>query len=161
MFSFWGGVEAWTTQVKSRDELFVNGPSGPTVRGFFFIYRLLVTMSGFKNRCVNCFYPRSVLRNNPPRNAVAENQFGNFKPTCCFSLIFSFYLSRFLPVSFSFTNSAKPWFMTAFLFGGNAGKRDLEFVSFSLCLSLSAGQSQSVAVCLSVSVCVSLDLFRL
>ena len=51
-----------------------------------FFIRVLVTWY-FKNRCVNCFYPRSVVKNNPPRKAVAKN-LGNFMLTCCFSFNF-------------------------------------------------------------------------
>ena len=49
------------------------------------------------------FYPHSVVKNKPPRKALAENS-GPFKPTCCVSLIFiSFiYIYVYIP-SISFT----------------------------------------------------------
>ena len=40
----------------------------------------------------SCAQPGSVVKNKPPRKAVAEN-LGTFMPICCFSLIFiSFYI---------------------------------------------------------------------
>ena len=57
---------------RSRGELFVNGLFGPTVRDFCSSsFSHLVAY--FKKRCVNCFYPRSLVRNKHPRKAVAEN----------------------------------------------------------------------------------------
>ena len=58
---------------------------------FFFIRQVLVTWY-FKNLCVNhVFIPHSVVMNKPPRKAVCR-KFGNFMPTCCFTLILSVYI---------------------------------------------------------------------
>ena len=47
--------------------------------------------------CELCFYPRLVVKNNPPRKAVAES-LGTFMPNCCFSLIFISYI--YISISF-------------------------------------------------------------
>ena len=58
-------------QLRSRDELFVKSLFGLRVRAFYsssFSHLVL-----YESLCELCFYPRSVVRNNPPRKAVAEN----------------------------------------------------------------------------------------
>ena len=43
-----------------------------------------------------CFYPRSVVKNKPPRKALAGNM-GPFMPAC-FSLIFISFISIYISV---------------------------------------------------------------
>ena len=56
--------------MRSRNELFVNNLFSRTVR--VFIHRVLV-IRYLKNHCVNCFHPRSALKQNKTRRAIPEN----------------------------------------------------------------------------------------
>ena len=61
--------------------------------------------------CELCFYPRSVVKNKPPRKASAKN-LGTFMPICSFSWIFISFVYIYIYIYIYVVEYSVKYFIT-------------------------------------------------